>query len=78
MDAKQEGALLQQVADIKTNTDKIPDMTTMLALHDQQIKDILPLVKSHEAMSQRALTLAGICSLVGGFFSYIVGQRGGH
>ena len=77
MDAKQEGALLEQIHAIKENTDKIPDMATMLAIHEVKINALIPKVASHETSIQRAYGVAGLVTLVGGFFSYIIGQRNG-
>lgn len=78
MDAQQEGALLEQVSAIKENTDKIPDMATMLAVHESKLNALIPKVSSHETSIQRAYGVAGLVTLIGGCLSYIVGQRGGH
>jgi hypothetical protein len=78
MDDQQSGELIGKVNSIKENTDRIPDMAALLAVHESKINQIMPKVEAHEAMAQRALTVAGIAGLVSGFFSYIVGQRGVH
>lgn len=77
MDAQQEGALLEQVKAIKDNTDKIPDMAAMLAVHESKLNSLTPKVETHEVYIQRASGVAAIVGIAAGFFSYIIGQRGG-
>ena len=62
MDDQQLGQLMERVAAIKENTDKIPAALTTLAIHDLQLKSLVPMVKQHEKMSQRAMMLATLIS----------------
>ncbi len=62
MDDQQLGELIGTVRAIKENTDKLPAALTTLAIHDVQLKAIIPMVKQHEKMSQRALMLATLIS----------------
>lgn len=79
MDDKQTlAALTEKVDAIKANTDKIPDMTTMLAVHEFRINAMTPKVESHESSIQRAYGIAGFTGLIGALFSYLIGARGVH
>lgn len=75
MDDKQIGELIGKVNAIKENTDKIPDMAAMLAVHDSKINDMKPKVEAHESSIQRAYGIAGITGLIGAVFSYVIGSR---
>lgn len=78
MDDKQIGELIGKVNAIKENTDKIPDMASMLAVHESKISQMLPKVDAHESSIQRAYGIAGLTGLVGAVFSYLIGSRGVH
>ena len=62
MDDQQLGELIGTVRAIKENTDKLPDALTLLAVHDVQLKTLIPLVRTHEKITQRALMLAVVVS----------------
>ena len=62
MDEQAFGELIGTVKAIKENTDKIPAAMTSIAIHEVQIQAIIPLVRAHEKIAQRALIVCGIFS----------------
>lgn len=78
MDDKQIGELIGSVKAIKENTDKIPNMASMLAVHESKLAQMMPKVDAHESSIQRAYGLAGITGVIGAILSYIIGSRGVH
>ena len=71
MDDQKLGELIGAVRAIKENTDKIPQLSIMLAVHETKIATMEPKVERHESTAQRAMAVAGITGILAGVFSSI-------
>jgi hypothetical protein len=70
------GELIGTVKAIKENTDQIPDIAKLVAVHDDLIKKMYPKVENHEKTTQRAI---GISFFVGGIAGLVTDWfRGTH
>lgn len=55
MNEQQLGELIGKVNAIKENTDRIPDISISIALHEQRLSALEPVVKNHETSVRRVL-----------------------
>lgn len=72
MDDQQLGELIGTVRSIKENTDRIPDISITLALHEARIAAMEPKVEQHEKTTQRAFGIAAICGTLAGIIGSLV------
>lgn len=72
MDDKEFGELIGTVKSIKENTDKIPDISVKLALHEARISAMEPKVDRHETTAQRAIAVSGLFGIIAGIISSMI------
>lgn len=74
--AQQFGELIGAVRAIKENTDKLPELATLVAVHENRINELAPQVKEHEKTTQRAFGIAAVVGILSGLVAGLI--RIGH